>query len=320
MTRRWVAAVVLLLLPGALWAAALEVSVQERAKVGQAQVTLGSIAEVSGGDDGLAAKARGVTVHRFGSDESAWRVSGRAVSQALWDAGIGLDQVNLDIPLGAKVVRGTVRLDGERVAQAVTDHLSRGAGEGVRVQVDFPQGPPTIDGLPAKGRIDVAREAEGQVRVRVSVDGEVVASRSVPVTVKQERRVVVAAENLRPGSRIESDQVEVTYHEGSGGDRWSVLTAKAEAVGSWVLKAVAQGQPVKRSHLRLSPDVRAGDPVTLIYGNGKMRITAPGTVRQQGAIGEVLAMENRSSGKEVYARLVGPNKAQVVKRGAGGDK
>ncbi|MFA9461470.1 flagellar basal body P-ring formation chaperone FlgA [Thiohalorhabdus methylotrophus] len=319
MTPRLVLTALLLLLPAVSWGTGLRVAVDERSEVGRTTVTLGSIAEVSGPDAELVRKVRGLEVHRFEAGESSWRVSGRAVGQALWEAGVGLDRVEMDIPLGAQVRRGTVRLSSERVAEAVREQLGRTGGKGVRIRVVFPEGAPAFKGLPAKGRIDVARDGEGQARVRVSVDGQVVASRAVAVELHRERRVVVARENLRPGTRIEPEQVKLAYRE-AGENRWAYLSESQEVVGSWVMQAIGEGHPVKRSQLRLPPEVRSGDPVTLVYDTPKLRITAPGTVRQQGALGEVLAMENQASGKQVYARLIGSSKARVVEQEAGKEK
>ncbi|HKJ88966.1 MAG TPA: hypothetical protein VKA48_10705, partial [Gammaproteobacteria bacterium] len=162
MRLRLILTALILLLPVISRAADLQVRVQERAKVDKAEVTLGSIAHVQGKDRALVHKARKVSVHRFGAGESSWRISGRAVGHALWQAGVALDRVQMDIPIGAKVVRSTVRLDGDQVAAAVRQQLGRGAPAGVRVRVAFPDGPPSFDGLPAKGRIDAAPEGPGR--------------------------------------------------------------------------------------------------------------------------------------------------------------
>ena len=314
---RSLVAATLMLFPLLAVAGKLEVSVRQAAKVGQPVVKLGMIAEVKGQRPERVEKARGVAVHRFEADETRWQVSGRAVSQALWKAGIPLEQIRLDLPLGAVVERGTVSLGSGKVAAAVREQLARDAPPGVRLRVDFPEGAPSFGELPARGRIKVAPEKGGKARIRVTVGGEVAASRSVPIRIRRERKVVVAAENLRPGDRIKADQVKIAYRK-AGGSRWAFFRGKKEAVGNWVLQPIAEGRPVRRSRLRLAPDVRPGDPVTLVYKKGKLRISTAGTVRQQAAIGEVVAMENRDSGKEVYARLTGPNIAQVVDRKGGG--
>jgi flagella basal body P-ring formation protein FlgA len=293
--------------------AALSVKVAEATEVGAPQVTLGRIAELAGGSPALRRQAEGLVVHRFDGDSQRWRVSGRAVSRALWQADIPLKRVELDIPLGARVTWRMEPIDGQRVKQAITEQLRAGAGDGGRLSVAFPQGLPAFDGLPARGRVNVSREAADRVRVRVSVDGQVAASRSVPVRVARERRVVVAAKDLSAGTRLQPGDLERAYRPVSG-SRWSHFRRSEEVAGSWVLRQVPAGQPVQRDHLRMQPDVRPGDPVTLVFEGEQLSISAPGKVRQQGAIGEVLAVENRQSGKAVYARLVDGSTAKVVDR------
>jgi flagella basal body P-ring formation protein FlgA len=240
-------------------------------------------------------------------------VSGRAVSQALWQAGIALKRVELDIPLGARVTWRMQPIDRDRVKQAIRDKLAAQASGNGRVTVEFPQGLPALDGLPARGRVNVSREAADRVRVRVSVDGQVAASRSIPVEVARERRVVVAASDLSAGTRLQAEDLKRAYRPVSG-SRWAHFRRRDEVAGSWVLRSVAAGEPLQRDQLRMQPDVRPGDPVTLVFEGEQLTISAPGKVRQQGAIGEVLAVENRQSGKAVYARLVDGSTAKVVDR------
>ena len=294
-------------------AAALTVKVAEATEVGAAKVTLGRIAELAGGSPHLRRKAEGVVVHRFGGGSQRWRVSGRAVSQALWQADIALKRVELDIPLGARVTWRMQPIDGQRVKRAITEHLRAGADGKGRLTVDFPQGLPAFDGLPARGRVNVSREAADRVRVRISVDGQVAASRSVPVRLARERRVVVAASDLSAGTRLQAEDLKQAYRPVAG-SRWAHFQRPDEAAGSWVLRAVAAGEPLQRDHLRMQPDVRPGDPVTLVFEGEQLTISAPGKVRQTGAVGEVLAVENRQSGKAVYARLVDGSTAKVVDR------
>lgn len=291
----------------------LRVAVAKTSQVGGSAVALGDIATVEGGDTALRRKVRKLTVHRYESGETRWSVSGRAIGSALWQAEVALDEVELDIPLGASVKRQAQRLDRERVAAAVRERLAARAPDGAEVEVAFPEGVPAFEGLSGKGRLQVAPQGENQVRIRVSDQGELVASRSIPVTVEHHRRVVVASRNLTAGTRIKAADLKVAERPAAG-SQWSVFRSPEKAVGSWVLKPVDKGQVVRRSRLRMSPDVRPGDPVTLVYENDNLRISAPGTVRQSGALGEVVAMENEGSGKRVYARLTGSSTAKVVDR------
>lgn len=291
----------------------LTVEVAETSKAVGDAVTLGDIARVRGGENRVREKVRGLTVHRFESGTTGWRVSGRAIGRALWDAGLSLDEVTTDIPLGARVKRQKRKVDGDRVAAAVRKHLRAQAGNGERVDVAFPDGKPAFEGVAEDARLQVAREDEDTVRVRAIAGEEVAASRTLPVKVTRQRQVVVANGHLAPGTRIESDDV-TTALRAAEDSRWAVFGSLEEVIGTTVLESVGDAQPVKRSQLRMDPDVRRGDPVTLVYEADKIRLSAAGVVQQQGAVGEVLAMENRDSGERVYARLTGPETAKVSRR------
>ncbi|MEF8794683.1 flagellar basal body P-ring formation chaperone FlgA [Thiohalorhabdus sp.] len=288
----------------------LVLEVEETSEVAGEAVSIGDIARVSGGQPDLRDKVRKLTVHRFEPGSAGWRVSGRALGDALWQAGVSLDEVTTDIPLGARVARRVRQVDGDRVAAAVRKYLRARAEDSQRIEVVFPQGKPVFEGVAPDARLKVAGQGANRVRVRAIAGGEVAASRTVPVKVTRRRQVVVAEGHLAPGTRIESDDV-TTALRAAEDSRWSVFGSREEVIGTTVLKSVGDGQPVRRSKLRMAPDVRSGDPVTLVYESDKIRLSAAGLIRQQGAVGEVLAMENRDSGERVYARLTGPKTAKV---------
>jgi len=153
----------------------LTVTVTETSEVAGQAVALGDIAEVRGGRAELRAKVRDLTVHRFDPGSAGWRVSGRAIGRALWEAGVSLDEVTTDIPLGARVERRARKVDGAQVASAVRKHLRAQAGNGERVEVAFPEGKPAFEGVAEDARLQVAREGEGTVRVRAIAGDEVAA-------------------------------------------------------------------------------------------------------------------------------------------------
>jgi len=302
-----------LLLVAGVAQAAVTVKVADAAEVAGPQVRLGRIADLGGADGALRRKLADVVVHDFQGDSRTWRVSGRAIGQALWQAGVALKRVELDIPLGARVRWRMQPLDGERVKRAIRQQLRARGGDQGRLRVTFPEGLPAFDGLPAQARLNVSRQGDDRVRVRASVDGQVMASRSVTVRTATERRVVVAGRDLSAGTRLAAQDLKVAYRPVAG-SRWAHFRRPDKVAGNWVLRAVAAGEPLRRKQLRMAPDVRPGDPVTLVFQGDQLQIAAPGKVRQSGAVGEVLAVENRQSGKAVYARLVDGSTAKVVDR------
>lgn len=301
--------------------AGVTVAVAERARVAAEAVRLGAIAEVSG-DAELARRVRGVTVHRFGDGETGWRVSGRAVGQALWDTGVDLAAVELDIPIGARVARETATIPASALRERIRAVAARRAGEGERWRVRFPDGVAPFEGLAERGELRVRLSPErGEARVRVVAGGEVVAAQRIQAQVERQRRVVVARHQLSAGSRLEAADITTAFRTVAG-SRWRYLSDASRAVGTWVLRSVGKDQPLQRSALRLPPDVRSGDPVSLIYRDDELQVSTAGIVRRQASVGEVVPVQNRDSSKRVFARLVDPSTAVVVddRRAAAGHK
>ena len=294
-------------------AGALEVAVRENPRVAKEAVTLGAIARLRGDGGDLPGKAATVTVHEFGPSQTQWRVSGRAISQALWQAGISLDRVELAIPLGATVQRRTTRVGSEQVEGAIRSRLQADIPEGQRLRIDFPDGVPAFEDLALAGGLKVLPKGEEAVAVQVRDGDTVVASQRVPVAVQRQRHIAVADSELRSGHKIADGEVRMAWKT-VGGDQWRHFEAAADVVDAWLRGSIEEGEPFRRSNLRLPADVRPGDPVSLIFQGDKLRLEAPGTIRQEAAVGEVTAVENRDSGERVYARLIGPNEARVVER------
>ncbi len=84
-----------------------------------------------------------------------------------------------------------------------------------------------------------------------------------------------------------------------------------EVVGKRVRRPIGKGNRVKLDYLEEPSVVRRGEEVILLVEKGNLRITAKGIAREEGGRGDLIMVENISSGKVVTGRVVEPRVVKV---------
>lgn len=90
-----------------------------------------------------------------------------------------------------------------------------------------------------------------------------------------------------------------------------IIRSPEEAVGKQ-LKTSLRGGSLLFSHLLENPSlVMRGDQVTIVASSAAIRITVPGVVKENGAMGDVIRVKNMMSRKEIYATVTAPGEVEV---------
>lgn len=76
--------------------------------------------------------------------------------------------------------------------------------------------------------------------------------------------------------------------------------------GQSLKRTLAAGDLLRRTDLRETPVVRAGDPVELRASRGQVSVTIRAYARQSGVLGQVIPVRNELTGRLVNARIAGP--------------
>lgn len=157
---------------------------------------------------------------------------------------------------------------------------------------------------------DVSRPGPRALPVQCRVHGRVAARGLASVIIRQtvtvwvpirplERGETVTRDDLKPEPRL-FDRTPARLFEGPGESRW---TAAASLEAGRVLRA---------THLRREPDVRSGDPVTLISRHGDAAVRIAGKARRAGNVGEQILVHNPITGAVVRAVLLDAGSALLV--------
>ena len=173
--------------------------------------------------------------------------------------------------------------------------------------VRIPAGPRELELI-----VPPAWEGWGPVTVAliVRVNGVVEKNIAVRLHVDVKADLVVAARQIAAGTVL--DQADLQLHRGdlalAGG---YPVTSLADAIGKKSRVSVRAGQPLKSSQLAQVPVVVSGQLVTIVAENAGLRISIAGRAKSSGGVGEVVRVQNMSSGKELPARVLDASTVEV---------
>ncbi len=89
------------------------------------------------------------------------------------------------------------------------------------------------------------------------------------------------------------------------------LARVAEVEGREAYRALVAGQPVAGDAIGPPRLVRRGEPVTVVFAEGGLRLETTATARSGGGRGDVVEVENSVSGAVVTGRVIGPARIAV---------
>jgi flagellar basal body P-ring formation protein FlgA len=90
------------------------------------------------------------------------------------------------------------------------------------------------------------------------------------------------------------------------------ITDKRRLIGARLKRAINEGQTIEETDLLVVPAVRRGDAVKIVCRRGEMVVTAFGVAKENGALGEVIRIENMQSKRVVHARVTDSKTVAVI--------
>lgn len=141
--------------------------------------------------------------------------------------------------------------------------------------------------LPASNRL------WGQTSIGVRCNGPTVWSLFVPVFIKVNATVLVAARPISSGQSIEAEDLatqkkDVTSYAGS------ILSAPAQAIGKKAVSSIQAGTVLRSEMLRAPMAILQGQQVKLVAQGAGFKITSEGQAMGNAALGQVVSVKTRS--------------------------
>lgn len=116
-------------------------------------------------------------------------------------------------------------------------------------------------------------------------------------------QVICAGRSLRRNTILTADDLVIVRRDismlGSG-----ILNSPEPAIGQKLTTSLQAGNIIYSHLLDSPPLVKRGDLVTIMANANNIQVTAKGEVKRQGAKGELVAVKNLMSRREVFARVL----------------
>lgn len=309
----------LLLAVGILQAATVRVTVPEENSVSGERILLGDVADIVVLQPSGQSLAEALARIDLGSAPEAGQTASLKRSQIemrLNASRLDLSQASLSLPEELRLSGRGQELSPETLRQALEKYLGENepyqSGQFKLNQVNFGQLPILPPGQAAYRFVPQGSSNPTSLAgaFLFAVDGREAARVRVTAQIELSIPVLLAARALPKGQVLSSGDLNLDlapYTQAKG-----ALTESAPALGQTLKVALNSGEPVRERHLTKSLMVRRGDLVTMTATQGDLKVTATGQARQDGALGDTIAIVNLSSKKTVAGRVTGPNQVEII--------
>jgi len=203
-------------------------------------------------------------------------------------------------PVGERVIQSAVKKHVEDNAPWPKDRV-RVEFLGAMPEVSVAGGPADIQVRSRAGERYIGRTS---FTVRFSKGDTVVREETVRVRIEVLTDVVVSTRGILRDAVIGPDDVTVT-------SKWmdtataGTLTDAGDAVGKKATARLNPGTEITRQMLRTAPVEKKGEVVRIVLESGPMVISAVGLSQEDGAKGDLIRVQNISSKKIIFARVMG---------------
>ena len=140
--------------------------------------------------------------------------------------------------------------------------------------------------------------------ISLMVDGKPAGTQVVRGKLEVIAEVVTAATMLQKGDILSESSVILKSQDIGGSDK--PFLATSDVIGKQVDRTVSAGTVLKPEHLVLPPVIKEGEMVKILARKGTMQLSASGLAKNEGRLGEVIAVKNISSNKMIHARVEQP--------------
>jgi flagella basal body P-ring formation protein FlgA len=305
-------------------------------------VTLGDVAEVVASNEVEAASLRAIELFPAPTPPGQRYVRVREIQDLLLLRGVNLAGQRFSgsarvlirpeeqpaetapiVPRSVPLADASRRRAQRRLEESIVAHLQSAGPVDVPWQVQVepseeqarwladPRANVSVAALPGAGTVEGGRR-QFQVAVetpdestRFTVEAEVTAAPAVVVSVESlPRGVLVRATDVALVRLAPEERREVG------------LRSLDEVVGKETVRAIPKGKPIAADWVRAPLLVRRGDVVTVSARAGGVCVRTMARARDDGSLGELVAVESLAGRATYYARVAGPNEVEVHARAA----
>jgi len=315
------------------FAAAAELRLRAQCNPAGPVVTLGDVAEIDSTDARQAASLAAIELFSAPSAAEQRIVKVREIQDLLLLHGMNLvdhrfsgsSEVTIQTIVARPVLANSKPVSAaenqrvkRRVCEALSKYLSEHAAAPQTWSVEF-----ELTDAQARSLADPVQPIHvaggclpwtGSQRFDLRVDG---AKEPAHVTIEANVRIIapvaVALRSLARGTVIREGDVELRQLASAEKIAGGLHTVE-DVIGHELVRPVAAGSPVASDCLRAPLAVHHGDVVTVYAQSGAVRIRTNARARDEGSVGELVAVESLLNRSTYYARVSGIREVEVYAR------
>lgn len=189
----------------------------------------------------------------------------------------------------------------QRIEQVASEHARTQAGGGrLQIQARLPD---TRLNLPRCASQPQAESSRFSQRMQVKVSCPGAWALYVPVSITQQKQLVVMTRSLASGEIVSAADVTLNWQQIKDVS-YGHFERLDGVIGRKMARPARAGQVLRPNQLRQAFSVRKGDTVTLLSRVGGVEIRSRGTAEHDAVENSAVSVKNLSSGKRVqgYAR------------------
>ena len=88
---------------------------------------------------------------------------------------------------------------------------------------------------------------------------------------------------------------------------------KEQVIGKVARRQIRTNRIITDAMVEVSPMVRRGEIVQMVYETDKIKVVATAEAREQGQVGDIIRVRNTVSRKEMDARILSDSKVEVLR-------
>jgi flagella basal body P-ring formation protein FlgA len=293
------------------------IRIKDRVVIDDADVLLGQIASIEGGDERFNQRLKDIVIARAPLPGDSRQFDLNLLQKRLKQHHIDLATVIVEAPTQVEVTRSHVEIRKEEIEKIVSDFIvQQTPRENKTMRIKEIRVPASV--ILPKGRITYRvtaprnRRLMGRcpIAVHFSVNGQ--AQKKVWTTAMVEvlGPVVVTCKPLGRYRPIAADDIEVQTLDLANLPA-NVLSDPEAAIGKRTKRAIGAQTPLRADSIELPPLVKRGDMVVIIAESENLKITTLGRVKKKGRLGERIPVVNLDSKKVLHALVVDANTVKV---------
>ena len=305
-----------LALPAVALGADLSVTVKKRVEIKGKEIRLNDLAVITGPDGALKRDLGQVFITNAPPPGRNIKIQRDYIAHRLRASGLPLNLVKWNLPQTVFVTRASRTLKADFVRKVLDAYCSRtepyksGDWELVNLKTGqlpvIPVGELTYKVVPESS----SNAVRITLTIYLNVNGEAAGKVRASARINLFGRVAVAVRTMEKGSVIKASDLKIA-RVNLNRVRKSVIRDPRQALGMSCRRRIHQGQPVFERDLIKHAAVKRGDMVTIVAESGALRVSTAGRAKENGSVGDNIAVINLNSKKVIMAQIVDQSTVRV---------